>query len=262
MTGAGRLPVDSDPARVRISANFMKRVLKNAFRRFGFDLVRYDPTPQITDSELASLSDLSEEERKIVARVRPFTLTSVERIAALLNAVGYIAANKIPGDFAECGVWRGGSMMAVALALLAQGDTSRALFLYDTYEGMPAPTDEDKSYDGVSAAEQLKQARRGTGIWCHARLEDVRANLLSTGYQKSKIHLIKGRVEETIPANMPQHLSLLRLDTDWYESTKHELTHLFPLLDARGVLIVDDYGHWLGARKAVDEYFRSRESKV
>src|SRR5262249_27923598 len=97
----------------------MKRALKNAFRRFGFDLVRYDPSPQITRIDLASLSDLSEEERRTVAQVRPFTLTSVERIAALLNAVAYIANNKIPGDFAECGVWRGGSMMAVALALLA-----------------------------------------------------------------------------------------------------------------------------------------------
>jgi len=197
-----------------------------------------------------------------VARVKPFTLTSVERIAALLNAVNYVVTNHIPGDIAECGVWRGGSMMAVALALLSRGETSRALYLYDTYEGMSEPTQHDRSHDGVSAADQLARTPRGTGDWCYASLEDVRSNLLATGYPKDKIHLVKGKVEETIPGTLPEHLSLLRLDTDWYESTKHELTHLFPLLDPKGVLILDDYGHWLGAKKAVDEYFREHPASV
>ncbi len=78
--------------------------------------------------------------------------------------------------------------------------------------------------------------------------------MLSTGYPKEKIHLIKGKVEDTIPENIPKEIALLRLDTDWYESTKHELIHLFPLLKPNGILIIDDYGHWEGARKAVDEY--------
>jgi hypothetical protein len=62
-------------------------------------------------------------------------------------------------------------------------------------------------------------------------------------------------VEETIPQHAPEQISVLRLDTDWYSSTKHELMHLFPRLSKNGVLIIDDYGHWAGARKAVDEYF-------
>jgi O-methyltransferase len=239
----------------------MKRLLRNTFRRLGYDLVRYEPAPPITASELESLSDLSEAERKIVESVKPFTLTGVARIATLLNAVNYVSANRIPGDIAECGVWRGGSMMAAALALLARGETSRNLYLYDTYEGMSAPTDADKSHDGAPAAALLRQAPRGTGVWCSAGVEDVQKNLLSTGYPKDKIHLIKGKVEDTIPRVLPQHLSLLRLDTDWYESTKHELTHLFPILDASGILILDDYGHWLGARKAVDEYFAEQKAR-
>ena len=152
-------------------------------------------------------------------------------------------------------------MMAAALALLARGDTTRQLYLYDTYEGMSAPTDKDISHDGVSAAAQLRQEPRGVGVWCYAGLEDVRKNLCSTGYPKDKIHFIKGKVEQTIPRTLPSGLALLRLDTDWYESTKHALQHLFPVLQTRGVLILDDYGHWLGARKAVDEYFQAPKSK-
>jgi O-methyltransferase len=230
----------------------MKRLLKNTLRGLGYDLVRYPPAESL---QLASVRDMSEEQRKIISTAKPFTMTSVERMAALINAVNYVIQNGIPGDIAECGVWRGGSMMTIALTLLAHGDRSRSLYLFDTFEGMSQPTGDDRSLDGVSADEQLKRARVGTGIWCYAGLEDVRANILSTGYPADKIHLIEGKVEDTIPRYIPPSLSLLRLDTDWYESTKHELRHLYPILDKKGILIVDDYGHWQGAKKAVDEYF-------
>ena len=153
-------------------------------------------------------------------------------------------------------------MMTIALTLLAQGDRSRSLYLYDTFEGMSAPTADDKSLDGVPADELLDRDPKGTGLWCYATLDDVRANMLSTGYPADKIHLIKGKVEDTIPQNLPASLALLRLDTDWYESTKHELTHLYPRLSAKGILVINDYGHWQGARKAVDEYLHERGDKV
>jgi hypothetical protein len=86
--------------------------------------------------------------------------------------------------------------------------------------------------------------------------------MTATGYPSNKIHFIKGPVEETIPRQMPSpSIALLRLDTDWYESTKHELIHLFPRLSAGGILIIDDYGHWAGARQAVDEYFAGLPEK-
>jgi hypothetical protein len=94
-----------------------------------------------------------------------------------------------------------------------------------------------------------------TGYWCYAGIDEVRRNMASTGYPTERVHLAKGPVETTIPDQAPSGaIALLRLDTDWYESTRHELTHLFPLLGEGGILIVDDYGHWEGARKAVDEY--------
>jgi len=234
----------------------IRQTIRRLAWKAGFDVVRRDPNPPPDP-----IIDLSEEDRKTVAAVRPFTMTSVERIAALIDATRHIALNKVPGAIVECGVWRGGSSMAALLTLKALSDTARDIYLYDTFEGMSEPTGKDVSFDGSSAAEQLRQATRGTGIWCCASLEDVKANVLSTGYRESRIHLVRGKVEETIPATLPGPIALLRLDTDWYESTRHELEHLFPLLDPRGVLIVDDYGHWAGARTAVDEFFQSRRSQ-
>jgi len=228
--------------------------VQSALRTLGYELRRLGSSR----APGVNLRDVSEQERHTVDVVLPYTNTSVERIVALMNAVTYVTKNRIPGDICECGVWRGGSMMAVALTLLVHGDQSRRLFLYDTYEGMSEPTDHDTTPWGDSAAAMLGRYPRGTGPWCYASIDDVRANLVSTGYPKEKIIMVAGKVEETIPQHLPGELSLLRLDTDWYESTKHELTHLYPLLARNGILIIDDYGHWEGARKAVDEYFQTQ----
>ncbi|CAN5740596.1 hypothetical protein BH11PSE8_BH11PSE8_17870 [soil metagenome] len=227
----------------------MKQLIKSALARGGLELT----TP--ADREATALADLSAADRELIARVSPFTMTSLERRASLLGTVDHIVKHRIPGDIVECGVWRGGSMMAVALALMARGDTSRHLYLYDTFEGMSEPTAEDRSVTGESAESQLARTTRGTGVWCEAGLDDVQANLRSTGYPRQQIHFVQGKVEDTIPGMLPSAIALLRLDTDWYESTRHELTHLYPLLARHGVLIIDDYGHWQGARQAVDEYF-------
>ncbi|MFG5406983.1 TylF/MycF/NovP-related O-methyltransferase [Piscinibacter sakaiensis] len=189
-------------------------------------------------------------------------MTSLARRASLLQAVDHVLRAGIPGDIVECGVWRGGSMMAVALALQARGDTARELFLYDTFEGMNAPTEADRSHHGERAADQLARTPRGEGVWCEAGLEDVQANLAATGYPAGRIHCVRGPVEQTIPGTLPGRIALLRLDTDWYESTRHELEHLYPLLQPGGVLIIDDYGHWQGARRAVDEYFAAQPLPV
>lgn len=191
--------------------------------------------------------------------VRPYTMTSAARIVALCDAVRYVARAGVPGAIVECGVWRGGSMMAAARTLREAGDAARELYLFDTFEGMTAPGEHDVSIDGRSAAEQLAAGERrdpgADSIWCYAPAEGVEAAMRSTGYDAARIHLVAGRVEETLPARAPAQIALLRLDTDWYESTYHELVHLYPRLAVGGVLILDDYGHWQGARRAVDQYF-------
>jgi len=129
----------------------------------------------------------------------------------------------------------------------------RDLYLFDTFEGMPEPGVQDVAYSGKQASEVL---REDAGSRCaDAPLDQVKEVLYGTGYPRGKIHFVRGRVEETIPASAPDKISLLRLDTDWYSSTNHELAHLFPRLSHAGVVIIDDYGHWRASRQACDEYF-------
>jgi hypothetical protein len=193
---------------------------------------------------------------EIVGKVLPYTMTSPARVLAVCDAIHYIVANSVEGDIVECGVWKGGSMMAAAYMLRRLGAADRHLYLFDTFEGMTPPTERDVAIDGQTADALLKRSNRqeAGSVWCLASLQEVREALSSTGYESSKLHFVKGRVEDTLPDAAPERIALLRLDTDWYESTRHELEHLYPRLVSGGVLMIDDYGHWQGARKAVDEY--------
>jgi O-methyltransferase len=196
----------------------------------------------------------------IVRAVQPYTMTGAERVLAAIRAVDAIVDRGIEGDVVECGVWRGGSMMAMAYALLRRGVRDRTLYLYDTFSGMTAPTARDVQYDGAPAAALLAASGHDSHFWAVAALDDVRGNLESTGYPAPKMRFVIGAVEVTIPATIPDAIAILRLDTDWYESTRHELVHLYPLLQPGGVLIVDDYGHWRGSREATDEYFSAMDT--
>lgn len=198
-----------------------------------------------------------------LAECSRFTMTSAERLVALIGAVEYIVKHQIQGDIVECGVWKGGSMMAVAKTLLANGCTDRNLWLFDTFEGMPPADDIDRDLTGNAANDLLaEQDPEKSVVWAVAGLEEVVANLATTEYPESRIRYIKGKVEDTIPQTAPDTISILRLDTDWYASTKHELEHLFPRLAPGGVLIIDDYGHWKGARPAVDEYIQEHSLRL
>ena len=207
--------------------------------------------------------DLEKEFIRIQRRIAPFTMTSTERQYALFKAIEYVEKAGIDGDIVECGVWKGGSSMLAALSLLESDSKNRGLWLYDTFAGMSEPTEHDVNLHGNPSKEKWRAMNKdGMNGWDYASLEEVRKNVHSTGYPKDKVRFIKGKVEETIPRDMPKKIALLRLDTDWYESTKHELEHLFPLLAKGGVLIIDDYGHWRGARKAVDEYIERNNVKM
>jgi hypothetical protein len=190
---------------------------------------------------------------EIIRAVAPYTMTSSERILALIGAVRHLVSSGIPGDFIECGVWKGGSVMAMALTLLQLQKQDRALYLFDTFSGMTTPSARDVDYLGREAQTILEDVR------CAASQEEVETAVYGTGYDPAKIHFVRGTVEETIPAQAPAMIALLRLDTDWYQSTRHELVHLFPRLRPGGVIIIDDYGHWNGARQAVDEYLAQNQ---
>jgi O-methyltransferase len=220
-----------------------------------------DPDYQLLMAQqnlLAAFDDLDPGFRPIMELVKPYTMTSLERMYNLYKSVEYLVRAKIPGDMLECGVWRGGSMMLVAKSLLAVSDTSRRLYLFDTYEGHPKPDSEhDVDLWGNPAVHVWTDHRRTdeTSDWAYVSIDEVRANMGRTGYPMDKVELVKGMVEKTAMTHAPGALSLIRLDTDWYASAKVSLERFWPQLSRGGVLIIDDYGHYRGQRRAVDEYF-------
>jgi hypothetical protein len=222
--------------------------------RFALQRLRGKDDTHVEHDQHAFPFDFEEADKELYRRVGPYTMTTPPRVYALVRAVEYVAARGVAGAIVECGVWRGGSMMAAALTLQRLGKSDRDLYLFDTFAGMPAPSDADTTRSGERAADLLAQNDDSSHIWAIASLDDVREAVLSVGYPHERIHFVEGLVEETLPANAPEQVALLRLDTDWYASTKHELEHLYPRLAPGGVLIIDDYGHWQGARRAVDEY--------
>lgn len=208
-------------------------------------------------------NDFTQFEKDVIDRVKDFTMTSPERVVALIRTIEYINVNNIEGDIVECGVWRGGSIGACILALLKANKTDKKIWLYDTFEGMNKPTDFDLDINGHLASERMeKEDIETSNLWAKAELDIVKENVSNFNYPSENINFIKGIVEETLlSSKLPDKISILRLDTDWYESTKIELEILYPKLVSGGVLIIDDYGHWNGCRKAVDEFFETMEFK-
>jgi O-methyltransferase len=201
--------------------------------------------------------DFSPFQKSLVKKVGPYTMTSPERIAVLEAAVRHVIAQDYPGAFVECGVAKGGSTMAMAYTLLDLAVRDRELYLYDTFEGMPEPEAVDRGRFGEAAVQSWRKhrGRSGREDWITHGIDEVRANLSATGYPQARLHFVKGKVEDTLPGSAPAGaIALLRLDTDWHASTKAELEHLYPKLVRGGLIIVDDYFRWQGARKAVDDY--------
>jgi len=229
-----------------------ERFVDQTARKVGFQISRVSSGSTRLPVE-ATARDI-----QLINSLKPFTMTSGERLWSLINAVRHVVDNRIPGDFVECGVWRGGSVMAMSKELSSLGVLDRQIWLYDTFAGMTEPTSADiEAGSGVTASDMLSSTRvaDGDNVWCVAGLPDVQTNVFSTGYPKDKFTFVEGDVAQTLGSSFPESISLLRLDTDWYESTRMELEVLYPRLSVGGVCIFDDYGHWQGARKAVDEYF-------
>lgn len=243
----------------------MKKVIRKLVEKTGYTVSK---TVKKRKDEFAKdeLPDVKESEFwEIFKLCKPYTMTSAERMYSLYQSVNYVLKNEIPGAFIECGVWRGGSSMLVAQLLSRRGIIDRTIVLYDTFEGMSEPTEKDLDLSGNNAGNLLDVTKdnKETSVWCLADLDDVKQNMALTEYPMEQIVFVKGKVEDTIPSQMPfDQIALLRLDTDWYESTKHELIYLYPVLTERGVLIIDDYGHWEGCRQAVDEYFQANDDSI
>lgn len=195
--------------------------------------------------------------KPIYEATHSYTMTLPERMYNLYLATRYVVERGVPGDLVECGVWKGGSSMVMALTLIEMNELNRDIYLYDTFEGMSRPSEKDVDYYNNTAERiWVPELKEDHNAWYCCPLEEVRRNLSSTGYPQDKLKFVKGNVEDTLLSTVPDKIAILRLDTDWYESTLEELKHLFPRISPGGVLLVDDYGHWKGSKAAVDNYLK------
>src|SRR4051794_7602227 len=253
---AGR--ADKRAAKARARNKVLQERLRDARKQARSHRVKHDKLLKYVKRQIWDLPpDYHPDMRSIWPRVRHRTMLDHMKLNYLLDAVRYVSTSGIEGDIVECGVWRGGAMLGCALTLDNLGDHGRDLYLYDTYEGMPEPTERDVHlWHGRTAVQELeKRTNKSAPIWEPGLIEDVQSAFDETDYPREKLHFIKGKVEETIPSTAPERIAVLRLDTDWYESTRHELEHLYPRLVPGGILIIDDYGSWQGSRDATAEYF-------
>jgi O-methyltransferase len=232
---------------IRWLAHRRHNLVRRLLGPFGLELQRRG---------VSRFPEVAPHEVELIRKYAPYTMTSEVAQWGLLRAIAYLDSRRIPGDIVECGVWRGGNLMMVK-DYRGTSTLERRLFLFDTFAGMTEPTVHDVGYFGEAAHHLHRRGQRHDhNAWAYASLEEVTNNFRETGLLDQTVIFREGPVEETLTGGkMPDRIALLRLDTDWYESTRIELEVLYPRLASGGVLIIDDYGSWKGSRKATDEYF-------
>jgi hypothetical protein len=232
----------------------VKPLIKKALKTLGYRIVR--------EQELSLLiPEISAAQLRILEAGGRHSMTGPIRMWTLIQAIEDVRRRGVKGDFVECGVWKGGNLIVAGLMRAALGSPEQ-IWGFDTFQGMSEPTSRDRKTGDTKDAQAKfeKLARDGHNEWCFSPIDEVRRNF-ERECGNLNVKLVPGKVEDTLrdPANVPQSIAILRLDTDWYESTKIELEILYPRLAPGGILIIDDYGEWAGARQAVDEYFAGRE---
>lgn len=234
----------------------IKDAVKAALALAGFEIRRkrsYDPS-EIDPIEF-SKADLEVLDYVFENRL---TMASRTRLIATISACKHAVQAEIEGDFVECGVWRGGNCIAAKLTFDNYG-SDKKVWLFDTFAGMTAPSELDRTpFSETPANERFRNSQaEDHNEWCFASLDEVRRNFELARIDLSAVRFVAGDVADTLKLkeNVPDAIAVLRLDTDFYDSTRVELQTLYPKLSAGGTLIVDDFGHWHGARLAVEEYF-------
>jgi O-methyltransferase len=199
--------------------------------------------------------EVNKYEKKLINKCLQYSMTNFERMWSLIQSFHHVRQESLVGDFVECGVWKGGNIILLK-KLIEKFNFKKSIYGFDTFEGMVEPSFYDVNYNNKSAKKMFDEHKKKEIGFAMCSLDDVKRNI-KKNTKPDNIFLIKGKVENTLKnkKKLPKKISILRLDTDFYESTKIELEILFPRLVKGGVLIVDDYGFWKGAKKAVDEYF-------
>jgi hypothetical protein len=205
--------------------------------------------------------------KSIFSLVQKNTMLTDKAIRANVDAVSHIVDENVQGAIVECGVWCGGSMAAMLYRLLDLKDETREAYLFDTFAGMPEPSELDSKIGGDPHATQKRfqeseNKSKSRNKWCFCSISRVKQTITQTNYPEHLVHFVEGKVEDTLPVTDVKEIAILRLDTDFYESTKCELEYLYPRVATNGVVIIDDYGVWAGAKKATDEYLKEHNINV
>ena len=231
---------------------FFVKKIRNFFRILKKPFINHDNYWE------KNIPEIDANDKLLIQSVGDYTMTPLIRRWNLLKALHYINKKKIEGDIVESGIWRGGNLfLAKKIQDKYYPNIKRKFYGFDTFEGMTEPS----VYDDSRMLNIYKNLKKKNKDWVKASINDVISYTENIFSSTENFYFIKGRVEETLNQknNLPNQIALLRLDTDWYESTKKELETLYPLLIENGVLIIDDYGDMIGCRKAVDEYFKGQE---
>jgi O-methyltransferase len=239
----------------------VKRLAQDFVGMFGYQFTRVSASPGYS-----APVEMNEQDIELVQWVHREQL-SMATFAGLFSTVAaakYVAENQIDGDFVECGVWRGGNSI-IAAEIFRRYQLDKKVFLFDTFKGMTEPTQDDRSLVDNEPAlkEYIRQQEETHNSWCFAPLGEVQSNFRKRNLLDANVVFVEGPVEDTLRQSgvPPKRISFLRLDTDWYESTKVELEILYPLVPQGGVVVIDDYGCWSGSKKATDEYFSDGKAR-
>ena len=231
--------------------NLLAKKIRNFFR------IIKKPFIKKKDFWKNNIPEIDEENKNLIEFIGEYSLTPLIRRWTLIKSLHYINKKKIIGDIVECGIWRGGNLfLAKKIQDKYYKEIKRKLYGFDTFDGMPEPS----IHDGAKVNKTYQNFKNKNEPWTKASLDDVKNFSKKLFSDIDEFNFIKGKVEDTLKdkKNLPNKISLLRLDTDLYESTKIELNILYPLLVEKGILIIDDYGDFQGCRKAVDEYFSDK----
>lgn len=209
--------------------------------------------------------DNEEAARKALSVVDQYTMCTYQRLITLYQQVTYLDQAKIHGSLVECGTWRGGACGMMALAHMADGEPTRQIHLFDSFEGLPEPDAKQDGFQSVGYAEERTYGNLNPIGRCIGPLEDNRYLMHElVKYPEELTHYHVGWFQQTLPVAVDNlgPIALLRLDGDWYESTKICLKLLYPLVSSGGIVVIDDYGRWEGCHKAVDEFMSTLEQPL
>ena len=237
-----------------INQSILKKLIRGIFNKFGFEIKKKD---NWYDRYKDSVVELNPKLKKIITKSSKFINASIPNRWAIIQSLEHVKKNKIKGDIVETGVFHGGGLILIN-DILKYLKLKKKIWGYDTFEGIP---NQSLKHDRILGNKSInkKETKQKINLTIYPEIDTVKKNLKKNGFLKIP-KLVQGDTKKTlkIKKNLPKKISFLRLDTDFYESTLNELKIFFPLLSKNGILLIDDYGHHSGCKKAVDKYFKNK----